>query len=93
MAGPSAHRWINPSGSGRIRNLSRTPSGELETCPAWVPAMDTVQRSARIALKTMGVHGFDHIANWVAKVRNVSGLGSQIAPYSFQLGAKPAKLS
>lgn len=32
---------------------------------------------ARIALRTMDVHGFDHTANWVAKVRNVSRVGSQ----------------
>jgi hypothetical protein len=53
--------------------------GQFETCPDWVPAMDTGQQFARIALKTMGVHGFDHRANWAAKVRNVSKLGSQIA--------------
>ena len=41
-----------------------------------VPAMDTSQRVARITLKTMGAYGFDHRANWVAKVRNVSRLGS-----------------
>ena len=47
---------------------------ELETCPDWVPAMDTGQQFARIAIKTMGDHGFDHRANRVAKVRNVSRL-------------------
>jgi phosphatidylserine decarboxylase len=28
---------------------------------------------ARVALRTRDVHRFDHAANWVAKVRNVSG--------------------
>jgi len=50
--------------------------GEFETCPDWVPVMDTGQLS-RIALKTMGDHGFDQRANRVAKVRKVSRLGSQ----------------
>lgn len=52
-------------------------SGEFETCPDWVPAMDMGQRSARIALKTRRIGGFHHRANWPAKVRNVSTLGSQ----------------
>jgi hypothetical protein len=39
--------------------------------------MDTGQRFARITLKTIRVHGFDHIANWPAKVRNVPMPGSQ----------------
>jgi len=42
-----------------------------------VPGMDTRQFVARTALETMGVHWFDHRANWLAKVRNVSRLGSQ----------------
>ncbi len=46
--------------------------GEFETCPDWVPAMDTGQQFAWIALKTMGDHGFDQRADRVAKVRNVS---------------------
>jgi len=44
--------------------------------PDWVPAMDTGQRIVRITLKTMGVYWFDHRANWPAKVRNVSSVGS-----------------
>jgi hypothetical protein len=56
----------------------RGSPGEFETCPDWVPAMDTGQRVARIALKTMGDHGFDQRADRVAKVRNVSRMGSQI---------------
>jgi len=60
----------------RVR-LARGPLARFETCPDWVPAMDTGQRFARITLKTIRVHGFDHIANWPAKVRNVSRLGSQ----------------
>jgi hypothetical protein len=39
--------------------------------------MDAGQRIARITLKTMRVDGFDHRANWVSKVRNVSKVGSQ----------------
>jgi hypothetical protein len=51
--------------------------GQFETCPPWVPGMDSGERFARIALKTIPVHRFDHRANWAAKVRNVSRLGSQ----------------
>src|ERR1017187_4719368 len=54
----------------------RPSLGEFETCPDWVPAMDTGQRSARISLKTVHVHAFEHNAKSVAKVRNVSRLGS-----------------
>ena len=39
--------------------------------------MDSGQHFARIILKTMSVHGFDHRVNRAAKVRNVSRLGSQ----------------
>jgi hypothetical protein len=52
--------------------------GEFETCPDWVPVMDTGRQFARIALKTMGDYGFDQRADRVTKVRNVSRLGSQI---------------
>jgi len=51
--------------------------GHFETCPRWVPAMDWGQWFALIALKTIPVHRFDHKANRVAKVRNVSRLGNQ----------------
>ena len=53
--------------------------GEFETCPDWAPGMDTERPSASIMMKTKSVHGFDHTANWTAKVRNVSRLGSQIS--------------
>ena len=56
----------------------RAHSDEFETCPSWVPDVDKRRRRARITLKTMLVHGFDHRANWVAKVRYVSTMGSQI---------------
>ena len=46
-------------------------------CPDWVPSMDVGQRFARITVKTIAVHGFDHRASRVAKVRNVSRLRSQ----------------
>ena len=36
--------------------------GEFETCPDWVPSMDTGQHFARIVLKTMGQHAFDYKA-------------------------------
>ena len=49
--------------------------GEFETCPDWVPVMDTCQEFAWIALKTMGDHGFDQRANRASKVRNVSRPG------------------
>jgi len=52
--------------------------GEFETCPDWVPAMDSCQQFARITLKTMSAHGFDHGPVQAAKVRNVSRLGRQI---------------
>ena len=58
----------------------RDSPGEFET-----PAMDSGQRFVRITLKTMPVHGFDHRANWEAKVRNVSRLGSQL--FLFQISA------
>src|ERR1017187_6783008 len=50
---------------------------KFETCPDWVPAMDSCQQFAWITLKTMPAHGFDHCSVWAAKVRNVSRLGSQ----------------
>jgi hypothetical protein len=43
-------------------------------CPAWYIG----QRFARISLKTVHVNGFEHSAKSVAKVRNVSRLGSQL---------------
>ncbi len=51
------------------------PLGGFETCPVWVPAMDSCRQFARITLNTMPVHGFDQRANRVAKVRNVSNVG------------------
>src|ERR1039458_8706365 len=69
----------------------RPSLGEFETCPDWVPAMDTGQRSARISLKTVHVHAFEHNAKSVAKVRNVSRLGSQFLPFHrFAFCAKEA---
>jgi hypothetical protein len=60
------------------------PLGEFETCPDWVPAMDSCQQFAWMTLKTMPVHGFDHSPVWAEKVRNVSRLGSQIkSPFSY----------
>src|SRR5271169_5340148 len=41
--------------------------------------MDRGQQLAWIALKTKGDHGFDKRANRVARVRNVSNVGSQIS--------------
>ena len=69
---------------GRILRRVGPENSEFETCPDWVPVMDTGQQFAWIALKTMGEHGFDQRANRVAKVRNVSSVGSQIllAPQS-----------
>src|ERR1017187_872098 len=52
---------------------------KFETCPDWVPAMDSCQQFAWITLKTMPAHGFDHCPVWAAKVRNVSRLGSQFS--------------
>ena len=42
--------------------------------------MDMGRRFAPIIMKTIRFHGFDHTANWVAKVRNVSRLGSHKKP-------------
>ena len=50
--------------------------GEFETCPDWVPAMDSCQQFAWITLKTAAGDGFDHSTDWGAKVRNVSKVGS-----------------
>jgi hypothetical protein len=55
------------------------PPGEFETCPDWVPGRDTARLSAPMMMKAKSVHGFDHTANWMAKVRNVSRLGSQLS--------------
>jgi hypothetical protein len=52
-------------------------SGEFETCPIWGPSVDRCWPSTPIILKTLGVARFDQSANWTAKVRNVSRLGSQ----------------
>src|SRR6266851_6409023 len=52
-------------------------NGEFETCPVWVLGMDMGWRFGPIVLKTMRVPRFDHGAIWVAKVRNVSRVGSQ----------------
>src|ERR1019366_10239037 len=67
-------------------------SGEFETCPDWVPTVDKRRRCARIDLKTMDVCGFDQWANWVAKVRNASRLGSQFSdgPFFAPCIASPA---
>jgi hypothetical protein len=40
--------------------------------------MDSARPSASIMMKTKFVHGFDHTANWMAKVRNVSMPGSHV---------------
>lgn len=42
----------------------------FETCPYWVPAMDSGQRFGGITLKTMPVHGFDHSASLAASARS-----------------------
>jgi hypothetical protein len=60
-------------GSGDRGSLD---SDEFETCPVWVPGVDVGRRAAVILMKTILFQGFDHRANWVAKVRNVSRLGS-----------------
>ena len=39
--------------------------------------MDSVRHKARIRMKTLLVDRFYHAANWPAKVRNVSKVGSQ----------------
>jgi hypothetical protein len=49
-----------------------------------LPAMDSGQRFARITLKTMSGHGFDHRANWLAKVRNASRLRSQLESVNYK---------
>ena len=54
--------------------------GEFETCPDWVPDLDAGRWFQSTNLKTIRFHGFDHRANWVAKVRNVSSVGSQNKP-------------
>ena len=56
----------------------RLDSGEFETCPSWGPSMDKQRQTAPMILKALHFDRFDHSANWPAKVRNVSRLGSQI---------------
>lgn len=75
-------RRIAP-GSRGVRKLPFGSLGEFEMCPDWVPAMDSGQWFASIDLKTIPIHRFDHTANWLAKVRNVSKLGSQSYSYCF----------
>jgi hypothetical protein len=58
-------------------SLPWAPFGEFETCTDWVPTVDKRRRCGRIDLKIMDLGGFDQRANRVAKVRNVSRLGSQ----------------
>jgi len=71
-------QWAHKSRVTAHPEVTLGSLGEFEMCPDWVPAMDAGQWSSRIALKTMGLQEFDHIANWAARVRNVSRLGSQI---------------
>jgi len=62
----------------------RSPvSGEFETCPSWGPSVDRCWPSTPIILKTLSVARFDHSANWPAKVRNVSKVGSQFPKWPF----------
>lgn len=42
-------------------------NGEFETCPVWVPGLDTSTRLAPINLKTILAQGFDHSDNWPQK--------------------------
>lgn len=61
-----------------VTQPSRRPvsSRRIQTgCPPWIRG----HWSPRITAKTIGVHWFDHRANWLARVRNVSRLGSQIS--------------
>jgi hypothetical protein len=53
--------------------------------------VDKHRRRAQTALKTMRAHEFDQRARWLAKVRNVSRLGSQIASHSFHYALGRAK--
>ena len=63
-------------------------SGEFETYPSWVPGVDRSCPSTPIMLKTLGVDGFHHRANWPAKVRNVSNLGSWLATRRTRVGVR-----
>src|ERR1035438_4728827 len=51
--------------------------------------MDKSQRAARITMKTRRIGGVHQKANWAAKVRNVSRLGSQFKSFIFNVS--PAK--
>jgi len=56
--GRDSYCWITRHPEVTLGSL-----GEFEMCPDWAPAMNTGRQFARIALKTMGDHGFDHRAN------------------------------
>jgi hypothetical protein len=52
------HPWsLGVPGGSRHSEVTLGSLGEFETCPDWVPVMDTGQQFARIAIKTMGDHG------------------------------------
>jgi hypothetical protein len=67
---------IDAFSKSTLRETRRAHSDAFEMCLDWVPGMDTRQRLAPINLETINVQGFDHRANRVARVRNVSRLGS-----------------
>ena len=57
---------------------SHRPTWRVREVPRLGARRGQSRRCPRIALKTMSVHGFDHRARWVARVRNVSRPGRLI---------------
>jgi hypothetical protein len=52
--------------------------GEFETCPDWVPTMDSCQQFERITMKTTPVHKFDHSPVWLRKFETYPDWGAKL---------------
>jgi hypothetical protein len=61
------------------------PLGEFETCPVWVPGMDSGERIARIALKTIPVHRFDQRPTEPQKFETYPDWGAKLKLLNFAL--------
>jgi hypothetical protein len=61
------------------------PLGEFETCPVWVPGMDSGERIARIALKTIPVHRFDQRPTEPQKFETYPCRGAKLKLLNFAL--------
>ena len=81
----------------RIQKL-RDSSGEFETCPDWVPILDSLVGFRRNSQLERGLSWFEQGGIYAAKVLNASKMGSQITilltlPHSLPASAEPADSS